>query len=134
MLNSYLDYPLVTNQVEISPFCLESFENGNTDFFLKNRIKPMAWSPLAGGEILNPKSKKAYRIFKRLTEVTNELEVDSVDKIIYSWLLKHPAGIIPIIGTGKLSRIKNAVDALNIEMSLEQWYKIYNASKGEELP
>ena len=97
MLNSYLAETLVTNQVEISPFCLENFENGNMDFFLEKRIKPMAWSPLAGGEILRPKGEKGQRIFKSLTEIANELNVDSIDKIIYSWILKHPAGIIPVI-------------------------------------
>ncbi|NOQ25177.1 MAG: oxidoreductase [Bacteroidales bacterium] len=134
MLDSYLDEKLVTNQVEISPFCLEHFENGNIEFFLKNRIKPMAWSPLAGGRILNPKGQKEQRIFDSLNLVAKELEVDSIDKIAYSWLLKHPSGIIPIIGSGKISRIKNAVDALNIDMSIEQWYKIYIASTGEDLP
>lgn len=134
MLNSYLDAKLVTNQVEISPFCLEHFDNGNIDYFLEQRIKPMAWSPLAGGEILMPKGEKGTRIFNSLTEVADELSVDSIDKIIYCWLLKHPASIIPIVGTGKIERIKNAVEALNIDMSLEQWFKIYIASTGKEMP
>jgi len=134
MLNSYLDAKLVTNQVEISPFCLEHFDNGNIDYFLEERIKPMAWSPLAGGEILMPKGEKGTRIFKSLTKVADELSVDSIDKIIYCWLLKHPASIIPIVGTGKIERIKNAVEALNIDMSLEQWFKIYIASTGKEMP
>ena len=134
MLNTYLDDTLVTNQVEISPYCLENFENGNMDFFLKKRIKPMAWSPLAGGKIIIPSGEKGQRIFNSLIEVANELDVDSIDKIIYSWLLKHPAGIIPIVGTGKISRVKHAVEALNIDMSIEQWYKIYIASVGKELP
>lgn len=134
MLSSYVDNPLVTNQVEISPSCLEHFDNGNMDFFLKKRIKPMAWSPLSGGRLLYPNGEKARRIFNSLNEVAIELNIESIDKIIYSWLLKHPAGIIPIIGSRKLSRIKNAIEALNINMSLEQWYKIYIASEGEELP
>lgn len=134
MLNSYLNYDLATNQVEISPFCLENFDNGNMDFFLDKRIKPLAWSPLAGGKIINPEGEKEQRIFNSLTEIANELDVDSIDKIIYSWLLKHPAHIIPIIGSGKISRIKNAVESLNIDMSIEQWLKIYIASVGKQLP
>ena len=69
-----------------------------------------------------------------LTEVADELNVGSIDKIIFSWLLKHPASIIPIVGTGKIERIKHAVEALDIDMSLEQWFKIYTASTGKELP
>ncbi len=134
MLDKYLGEPLVTNQVEISPFCLEHFENGNMDFFLKHRIKPMAWSPLGGGEILKPITEKGQRLLRTLTKIATELDVETIDKIIYSWLIKHPAHIIPIVGSGKFSRLHNAVEALKIEMSLEQWFEIYNASEGCDLP
>ena len=134
MLNSYTEEKLVTNQVELSPYCLEHFENGNIDFFLKERIKPMAWSPLAGGKLLNPKDDKGFRVLQALTEVAEELHVAPVDKIIYGWLLNHPATIIPVVGSGNLERIRYASDALQIEMSMEQWYKIFIAANGKELP
>ena len=134
MLNSYLDDKLVTNQVEISPYCLEDFENGNMDFFLKERIKPLAWSPLAGGKLLKQVDEKSKRLHKVLLEVSKELTIDSIDKTIYSWILKHPAVILPIVGSGKIERIKNAVEALHVNMPLELWYKIYNTSTGNELP
>ena len=134
VLNSYTDEELVTNQIEISPYCLDNFENGNLDFLLKEKIKPMAWSPLAGDILLNPKDEKSKRIHKTLKEIAKDLGVDSVDIIIYSWLLNHPAQILPIVGSGKIDRLKNAVSALDIKLSLEQWYKIYVASTGKELP
>ena len=134
MLNSYMDEKLVTNQVEISPYCLDQFDNGNIDYFLKEKIKPMAWSPLAGGRLMNPQDEKGRRIGQALSDVAKELNVDSSDKIIYSWLLKHPAFIIPIVGTGNIARLKNAAEAENIDMSLAQWYKIYTASMGKDLP
>ncbi len=134
MLNSYIDEKLITNQVEISPYCLDQFENGNIDFFLKERIKPMAWSPLAGGKLINPHDEKGQRIFKALSEVASELDTDSIDEVIYSWILNHPCSIIPVVGTSRIDRIKHAVLALNRNMNLEQWYKIYNASTGQELP
>lgn len=134
MLNSFVDEKLATNQIEISPLHLDHFENGNIEFLQKNKVKPMAWSPLAGGKILFPKELKEKRIWESLNKVAEELGTESIDKVIFSWLLKHPSNIIPIIGTGKISRIKNAVDALNLDMSIQQWYKIYIASKGEDLP
>lgn len=134
MLSSYLDEPLATNQVEISPYCLEHFGNGNIDFFLQEKIHPMAWSPLAGGNILKPKDARGSRVAKALQEVATALDTLSIDAVAYSWLLNHPVGIIPITGTGKLERIKVAVEALKLKMSLEQWYTIYNASTGESLP
>jgi predicted oxidoreductase len=134
MLNSFTGEKLVTNQVEISPYCLDHFENENLDFFLKEKIKPMAWSPLAGGKLLNPRDEKGARILRTLMEIAEELNVAPVDRIIYAWLLKHPATIIPVVGSGKIERIKHAVEALNLDMSLEQWYKIFIASKGKDMP
>jgi predicted oxidoreductase len=134
MLKSYTGERILTNQVEISPYQLEHFENGNMDFFLKEKIKPMAWSPLAGGKLLNPHDEKGKRILRALVEVAEELNITPIDKIIYAWLLKHPASVIPVVGSGKTERIKHAVEALKINMSLEQWYKIYIASMGKDLP
>ena len=129
-LAAYTDEKLVTNQVEVSPLCLEHFDNGNMDYFLQRNIKPMAWSPLAGGQLLNPSTEKEQRVFNTLTNIANELHINSIDKLIYSWLLMHPTAIIPVVGTQKIERIKNAVNALSINMSLEQWFQIYTASTG----
>ncbi len=133
MLNSYTEEKLVTNQVEISPYCLDHFENGNMDFFLKERIKPMAWSPLAGGRLLDPQTETGKAIFKVLSEIAKELNLEQIDQVIYAWLLKHPAGIMPIVGTSRIERVKSAVDALNIDLSHEQWFRIY-ASTGAIMP
>ena len=132
-LQSSLDMPLATNQVEISVSCLAHFENENTEYFLKHKIKPMAWSPLAGGAIFDPKTEKDQRLTAVLKNIAAELNTD-IDQVMYAWLLKHPTGIMPIVGSQHINRIKSAVDALKIELSLEQWYKIYIASKGEDLP
>ena len=104
MLNSYTEETLVTNQVEISPYCLEHFENGNMDFFLREKIKPMAWSPLAGGKLLNPRDEKGSHVLKALQDVSAELNAGQVDTIVYAWLLKHPANIMPVVGSGNLER------------------------------
>lgn len=133
MLQSFLDERLVTNQLEISPLCLDAFENGNLDFMLQQKISPMAWSPLGGGKLFNPKSEKEIRIHNCLTEIAEELSC-SIGTVIYAWLLKHPSKIIPVSGSGKIERIKVAVDALPLKMNLEQWFRIYIAGKGEELP
>jgi predicted oxidoreductase len=134
MLKKFTEEKLVTNQVEISPYYLEHFENGNIDYFLKENIKPMAWSPLAAGKLLNPHDEKGPRIMRAFAQVAEELNVAPVDKIIYAWLLKHPVTIMPVVGSGRIERIKSAVEALKIDITLEQWYKIYIAALGKELP
>jgi predicted oxidoreductase len=134
MLGKYTEEPLVTNQVEISPYCLEHFDNGNMDFFIKEKIKPMAWSPLAGGRLFNPADEKGHRILHVLKEIAVEMQIDALDKIAYAWLLRHPANIIPVVGSGKIERIRIAANAVRIDIGDENWFRIYNAAKGTELP
>jgi predicted oxidoreductase len=134
MLQSYLNEKLVTNQVEISPYTLTHFENGNMNFFLEKRIKPMAWGPMAWGKLITPTDEKSKRVLTVLKEIADELNADGIDKVIYSWLLMHPAKIMPINGSGKIDRIKRSAEALKLMMSAEQWSRIYVASRGEPLP
>lgn len=134
MLQSYTDEKLVTNQIEISPYCIEHLENMNLDFLQERRVHPMAYCPMAGGRFEQPTNAKAERASKTLHEIAEELNADSIDKVIYAWLFKHPAGIIPINGSGKIERIKSAIAALDIDMSIEQWARILVAARGVVLP
>ena len=134
MLDRHFDGPLVTNQVEISPYNLEHFQNGNIEFFLREGIHPMAWSPLSGGKVFEPDDEKGIRIKTKLKEIAKTLGVEDIEKVIYAWLLTHPAGIIPIVGTGKIERLKKAVQSVDIELTREQWFEIYVASMGHKMP
>ena len=134
LLQSYVDDKLVTNQVEISPLNISVFEDGNIESFLKHRIHPMAWSPLAGGKIFSPTNEHEAEVQSTIASIGEEMGAEGIDQVIYNWLLTHPAGILPVLGTGNLERIKKAANALNLNMTDEQWYRIYIAAKGEELP
>ncbi|MDP3311825.1 aldo/keto reductase family oxidoreductase [Lutibacter sp.] len=133
-LNFFIENPLVTNQIEISPYSLEHFENGMLDFLQKEKINPMAWSPLAGGNLLNPTDIKGIRIKKVLEEIRLEINAPCITSVIYCWLLMHPSKMAPIIGTGNINRIKLASESLLLKMTLEQWFQIYIASLGKDLP
>lgn len=130
-LNSFLADKLITNQLELSPYNLEHFENGNCDFLLQNDIKPMAWSPLAGGKLLTAMDDKSIRIRKTLTSIAQQKNILSLETIAYAWLLKHQVGIAPIVGSGKFERLKQATAALSIELSTEEWFEIYEAITGK---
>jgi predicted oxidoreductase len=134
MLQPYTDEKLVTNQVEISPYTITHFENGNMNFFLEKRIKPMAWRPMAWGKLIVPSDEKSERVVKVLNEIAGELSADGIDKVIYSWLFMHPSFIMPINGSGKIEHIRRSVEALNLKMSIEQWTRILVASRGIPLP
>lgn len=133
MLQKFLDVKLVTNQIEFSPYCLEHFENGNISFLLKEKIYPMAWSPLGGGRLFDETNEKAVRIKEKMVKIAAELNVDDISKIAYAWILMHPVKALPIVGSGKIERLQQAVDAMNIELSREQWFEILIASQGYEM-
>ncbi len=134
MLNSYFKDGLVTNQVEISPLCLDSFENGTLDLMLEKRVKPMAWSPLAGGRLFKANDERALRVQKVLNKIKDEVSAKGTDEVVYAWLLMHPSNIMPIVGSGKIDRIKSAIRATEINLSRDQWFEIYVASRGIDIP
>jgi predicted oxidoreductase len=134
MLQKHCSEKLLANQVEISPLCLDFFENGNMEFCMRERIIPMAWSPLAGGRILNPETDKGKKLLAVISEIAEEMNAGSPESVVFAWLLRHPSGIIPVVGSGKAERVKTAVDSLSLAMSHEQWYRIYIVALGQELP
>jgi predicted oxidoreductase len=128
MLQSYLSFPLVTNQMEISPVCLTSFQNGTMDQCQEKRIPPMAWSPLGKGKL-----EAEQGIKQALEKIKAEVAADSIYQIAIAWLLHHPGNIIPIIGSGKINRIKELVKSLEIELTTEQWFEIWQSSTGKQV-
>jgi predicted oxidoreductase len=134
MLQAHLDMPLVTNQIEVSPMQLEHFEKGTIDLMLEKGISPMIWSPLAGGEIFTSQKEDAVRVRAMLEEIASEVGATSIDQVMFAWLLAHPANMMPIVGSGKIERVKTAVEATNISLSREQWFRIYVAAMGHPVP
>jgi predicted oxidoreductase len=134
LLSSQTDMPLVTNQVEFSVLNIEAQDNGILDMCQRLRICPMAWSPLGGGTLFHEQNERIMRLRHALKDIANELGADSIDKIALAWILTHPANFVIVIGTGNLNRIKRAVDAEQIKLSREQWFTIWSASTGHEVP
>ncbi|WP_018249960.1 aldo/keto reductase [Orenia marismortui] len=133
LLNSRLDFPLVTNQIELSVLALENFDDGTLDYCQEHRISPMAWSPMAGGRVFTSEEKQAIRVRETLERIKSEVNAKSISQVMYAWLLSHPAEIIPIVGSGKIKRIESAVEAMEIELTREQWFEILQSSMGHEV-
>ena len=131
-LQHFTNNQLVTNQIEISPLCFEHFNSGMMDVLQKHEVHPMIWSPLAGGEIFTSDDEKAVKV-RNILKVIADRHQEEMDTIVYAWLLKHPTKGLPISGSGKIEHLKNAVRALDVELSLEEWYEIYTASQEQEL-
>lgn len=134
MLQSYLPFPLVTNQIEVSAYRLENLEDGTVDLCLEKRVPPMVWSPLAGGAIFSADDDRAVRLRRTLEQVQEELGAGTIDEVLYAWLLVHPARMMPIVGSRKRERIERAVRALSLPLSRVQWFAILQSSMGHDVP
>ena len=133
--------PLITHQIEVSLANLSAFDDGTLDQCMTNRMTPMAWSPLAGGLLgggahrLLPAQEnyQAARFLPVLDEVARELGV-SRTVLALAWLLKHPSQMVPVVGTTQPERIRELARASEIQLSREQWYRLFIAARGEALP
>lgn len=118
------------NQLEISITERSALDDGSLDYIITKGITPMSWSPL--GSVFREETPQSDRIKKALEPLCEKYNATQ-DQLLLAWLLKHPAGIHPVIGTTTASRITNAVLAEKIALSLKDWFTILEASVGEEV-
>lgn len=132
-LQSFLSIPLVSTQPEFSALHLEPIEAGLLDQAMQTRMTVLAWSPLGGGRIAAPQTEREHAVAAAL-DVVAQLYGVSRTAAAYSWIMAHPAGAIPIVGSQQVSRIIEAADALKIRWTRQHWYDVLVASRGEKLP
>ncbi|WP_150466615.1 aldo/keto reductase family oxidoreductase [Francisella sp. SYW-9] len=132
LLNSYI--PLKTNQVEISVLHTDTFYDGTLDQLQQHKVRPMAWSPLAGGKIFNPETAKEKELVAFMQTLVAKYNVNSIDQIAMAWLLKHPTKPQVIIGSQNISRLENTVKSQEIDLDIQDWFKILEISNGHEAP
>lgn len=134
LLKSYLTVPLITNQVELSPLRMGNLENGVINLCMEERIHPMLWSPLAGGRIFTGEGEEEKRLREVLEVIREEVGAEDIDEIAFAWLYSHPAGLIPITGSGEIGLAKRPVKALKYRLTPEQWFMVWTAVKGHKVP
>ena len=132
-LNHFLDHKLVSTQPEISPLRIDCFENGELDQAMMLGLTPLAWSPLGGGRLVKPDSARDSAVAAELDRIAKEQGV-SRSVAAYGWLMAHPAGIVPIIGSQQAERIAEAADALAMRWTRQDWYAVLVAARGVNLP
>lgn len=133
-LVSKLQVPLVTNQIEYSVMNLAAHADGSIDLCQKLEIRPMAWSPFGGGRLFCGDSPQTQRLRETLARIGREVGGASLDQVALAWVLRHPVGFVPVLGTGHLDRIRSAAAALEIDLSVEQWFEIRRASLDQDVP
>lgn len=134
LLNSFMDQPLVTNQVEFSLLHMDPIYDGTADQCQRHRILPMAWSPLGQGRLMKKDDPAAARVQAKAAELSAKYGDATLDQLAYAWLMAHPSCPLPIIGTNKLERIQSVAKAAAIQLDREDWYGLWEAAKGHGVP
>ena len=132
LLQSRLPFTLATNQVEISPVHQPLLLDGTLDQLQQLRIRPMAWSCLGGGRLFNDDAFQPLR--NELETIAGELNAQSIEQVVYAWILRLPSKPLPIIGSGKIERVRSALAAEELQMTRQQWFRIRKAALGYDVP
>jgi predicted oxidoreductase len=141
LLQRACPFPLIVHQVEISLAKLDCLEDGTLSQCLGDNITPLAWSPLGGGrladtlpiDINSPEHARRIGLRETLDEIARDYGV-ARSIVALAWLLKHPARIVPIIGSAKPERILETSQAYKLQLSRDEWYRLLEAARGERLP
>lgn len=128
LINQYV--PLVTNQIEISVNEISSFENGILDQLMSKGLRPTAWSVM--GSYFSDQSDENIRIKKVIVELCDKYNAEE-NQILLAFILKHPSKIIPVIGTSKAETIITLSQTLQIDLDLEDWFRILESIRGKEV-
>ena len=130
LLQSCTKNKLLTNQIEISLTQNNALTNGDLAYMQQHDILPMAWSPLGGGELFKNSQSP---LNQKLISLAKDFAVQPA-AIAIAWLLRHPAQILPIMGSNHMQRIKQFSEALTVDLSREQWFELLQAATGHEVP
>ena len=119
------------NQIEFSLTQHSAMQNGTLDHMKINEVLAMSWSPL--GSVFREDTEQTQRIKKALVPLCEKYNATQ-DQLLLAWILKHPSGVHPVIGTTSPDRITNAVKAVAIELDREDWFHLLVASQGHKVP
>ena len=141
LLQHFLPWPLLVNQVEIHLGKLDCFNDGTLDQCLTNNLIPLSWSPLAGGMLgtggkirpNHPQLELMQQLVAALDAMAERLGTTR-SVLALAWLLKHPSNIVPIVGSVNPANIRTAAGALDLKLSREDWYTLLIAARGKQLP
>lgn len=131
LLHSF--FPVEVNQVEISILHTEALNNGVLDQCIREKIMPQSWSPLGGGILNGVADDERSRRIMAVAEILGDKYAAGFDQVLLAWLMKHPAGIVPVLGTTKPDRIKDALLSKSIDLTRQEWYMLLRAATGHEV-
>ncbi len=133
-LQAACDVPLTVNQVRISLLVRDCLDDGTLDQCLERGITPLAWSPVAGGALASTEAKGDHaETMALVNELAGSHDVTPV-AIALAWLMRHPSGIIPIVGSTNPDHIRHAARADELELAPDEWYRLLVTARGKPMP
>jgi predicted oxidoreductase len=136
LLQSRMKHRLQTNQIELGLLNTVPFVDGQLAYAQTQRMPLMAWSPLGGGRLHTEATKSgtsAARLAPRLAQLAQAHGVDE-SAVAIAWLLHHPIGVMPVMGSNRLDRIAQFSDATKVPMDRQTWFELYELANGHEVP
>ncbi|MEE4195860.1 MAG: aldo/keto reductase [Anaerolineae bacterium] len=152
-LQSYLDMPLIANQVQLSvthnqlfndgvvfnqdDLGVQSRAEGTVEYCRTHNITLQAWSPLEGGYLSGRLIDFDHPVYKETAKVVAEIAEEheiSPTAVIVAWILRHPAKIQVIVGTTDPQRIADSAQADEVDLTREEWYRLFEAGRGGRMP
>jgi predicted oxidoreductase len=126
-LQARLDMPLVAHQVEASLWHPDPVLDGTLDHARLAGLAPMAWSPLGGGRPAPPVLGAALERLGRSMDLAPA-------QVALAWLARHPARMVPVLGTGRIERVREGVAAMSTILDREAWFGLLEAATGHAVP
>lgn len=133
LIQSRLPFSLVTNQVEVSLLHTEPLHDGTLDHLLARRLRPMCWSPTAGGRLFTSDDPVATRVRAALQDLAPRYGA-TAEQLAYAWLLHHPACMQIVLGTNRIDRVAAAASAAGLRLDLQDWFVLLKAARGADVP
>ena len=134
-VQAHLPFPLACIQVEFSALAIEPLSDGTLDQAMASGMSVLAWSPLAQGRLgISTKGGARAEAVRQTLDAVALVKGVSRTAVAYAWILAHPSGAVPIIGSQQPERIVEATEALKVELTRAEWYAILTAARGVPLP
>lgn len=134
LLNGCMERPLATNQVEFSLLHMEPMTDGTLGQCERLGVAPMAWSPVAGGRLFDATEPAALRLAAAAADMSAKYGAASLEQLAYAWLLAHPSRPLPVVGSNREERIREAARSVEITLGREDWYALWEAAQGRKIP
>ena len=125
-------FALATHQIEWSPLHLAPLHDGTLDQCQDLGLRPMIWSPLAGGRLFTADDETTRRVRLVLESLAAELGV-AVITLVTAWVMRHPSAPLPILGSRRIEVAREAMAALDLRLDAQQWWRVWTAAAGREV-